>query len=93
MHQAVKFFSLMAALFFVYLKNEVFHGYVSNHLLRFCQNFCLINFFTIFGTTVVQKKRKELGFRRKKIKRKFSLQTLEIWKKLLQIYCYQSFLQ
>ena len=46
----------MAAFFFVYLKNEVFHGYVPNNQLRFRQNFCLINFFTILGTTVVQKK-------------------------------------
>ena len=46
----------MAALFFVYLKNGVFHGYVPNHLLRFCQTFCLIKSFTTLGTTVVQKK-------------------------------------
>ena len=59
---------------------------------KFTYLVCINSFFHI-GNTVSQKNWKKCGkFRRKrKIKRILFLQTLEIRKKLLQIYCYQNF--
>ena len=59
---------------------------------KFTYLVCINSFFHI-GNTVSQKNWKKCGkFRRKrKIKRTLFLQTLEIRKKLLQIYCYQNF--